>query len=118
MMTALIYKILDSSDWQRFQANGVYDGSTVDLADGYIHFSTLNQLARTLALHYARQAGLILLAVDTGALDKHRLKWEEARGGQLFPHLYIPLPIKAVTAHWPLPLDRDHVHILPKDLSG
>ena len=90
------YKILTSDDWRRMVAEGRYEGSAVDLADGYIHMSTADQLAETARRHYAGQADLMLLTVDLGGLDD-ALVWEPSRGGALFPHLYAPLPVAAVT---------------------
>ncbi len=116
-MSDIIYKIIRQPDWAAFQADGVYHGSDVDLADGFIHFSTRDQLAQTLALHYAGQTGLILLAVDSAVFDSQDLKWEEARNGQLFPHLYASMPITSVRSHWPLKLQSDGTHQLPKSLS-
>jgi uncharacterized protein (DUF952 family) len=84
----------------------------VDLADGYIHFSTAAQARETAAKHFAGQADLVLVAVDAGALGT-ALRWEPSRGGQLFPHLYAELPMAAVRWVKPLPLGPDGVHVFP-----
>jgi uncharacterized protein (DUF952 family) len=76
----------------------------VDVADGYIHFSTAAQIGATLAKHYAGRTGLILLAVGTEGFGA-ALKWEPARGGDLFPHLYGELPLSAVKAAAPIGLE-------------
>ena len=70
----------------------------------------------TLARHYPGQSDLILLAVAVSGLDSRKLKWEPARGGQLFPHLYTALPITGITAHWSVQAGPDNVHILPEEL--
>ena len=108
-----IDKICPAGDRRRARAAGRYDGSPHDAADGFIHFSTAAQLAGTLAKHYAGQDGLVLLTVDAAALDAAALRWEPARGGALFPHLYAPLPAAAVVAEHPLPLGPDGRHVLP-----
>ncbi len=90
-----IYKICPASLWRDAEAAGVFDGAPVDLKDGFIHFSTAGQLAETAAKHFTGQTDLLLVEVDTGALEG-RLRWEPARGGALFPHLYGPLPLSAV----------------------
>jgi uncharacterized protein (DUF952 family) len=87
----------------------------IDLADGYIHFSTRDQVAETAAKHFAGQANLLLIAVAADALGP-ALKWEPSRGGALFPHLYGPLPLSAVRFVKPLPLGPDRNPMLP-DLS-
>jgi len=92
---ATAFKLIDCGEWTTALEAGHYDGSAVDLADGYIHMSTATQLAETARRHYAGRGELILLAVDTAALGK-ALLWEPSRGGDLFPHLYGPLPVTAV----------------------
>ena len=86
----LIYKVLRAAEWTRFDAEGRTLGAPVDLADGFIHFSTAGQLAGTLSRHFAGETGTMLLAVDAEAAGP-ALRWEPSRGGALFPHLYRPL---------------------------
>ena len=83
----LIYKIFRSAEYQTLIENGATDGAPVDVSDGYIHFSTADQLAVTASKHFAGEDGLKLLAVDSDQLGDD-LKWEPSRGGALFPHLY------------------------------
>ena len=82
-----IYKILRAPEWQVLMQAGSTSGSPVDLADGFIHFSTASQVAETLSKHFAGEDGLMVLAVEDAPLGD-RLRWEPSRGGQLFPHLY------------------------------
>ena len=88
------FKILSRADWRASLAEGAYDGSPVDHADGYIHLSAADQLAGTAAKHYAGQSDLMLIEVDLDALGE-ALVWEPSRGGALFPHIYGPLPVAA-----------------------
>jgi uncharacterized protein (DUF952 family) len=111
-MTA-IYKILPDAMWREANRAGIFHGSEVDLRDGYIHFSTVEQAAETAAKHFAGQRDLILLEVEAEALGA-ALKWEPSRGGALFPHLYAPLDVKYVRRAGPLPLGADGRHILPR----
>lgn len=108
----LIYKICAAALWQSAERAGVFGGAAVDLADGYIHFSTAEQVAETAAKHFAGQDDLVLVAIDARALGD-ALKWEPSRGGARFPHLYAPLPLGAVRWVKPLPLGRDRQHLLP-----
>ena len=112
----LIYKICPATLWAEAEAKGRFDGAPIDLADGYIHFSTAAQLAETAAKHFAGQDGLLLVAVDDSRLGP-ALRYEPSRGGALFPHLYAPLDPK--TARWiaPLPLKPDGGHVLPESLA-
>lgn len=100
----LIYKILRSPEWQALQAQGESAGAPVDLADGYVHFSTAAQLRETAAKWFAGEAGLWLLACESEALGA-ALHWELSRGGALFPHLYRVLRLTDVLRAEPLPLD-------------
>jgi uncharacterized protein (DUF952 family) len=94
------YKILTADQWAQFQAGGVFSGAPVDLADGYIHMSTAEQLDETLAKHFAGQPGLVIATIDLTRLTD-ALKWEVSRGGALFPHYYGALPMAAVVATKP-----------------
>ena len=100
----MIYKILTNEQWQKFQRTGNFVGSPVDLADGYIHFSTALQLAQTAAKHFAQMKDLILLEVDEQDFGDE-LKFEPSRGGDRFPHLYANLSLDQVSNCWPLPLN-------------
>ena len=106
---ALIYKILPLALWREAQASGHFTGAPVDVADGFIHFSTAGQMRETAARHFAGQQGLVLLAVDAAQLGT-ALKWEVSRGGALFPHLYGDLPVAAIVSAHPLPCLADGSH--------
>ena len=94
------YKILTADQWAQFQTDGVFTGALVDLADGYIHMSTAEQLPETLAKHFAGQSGLVIAAIDLAQLGD-ALKWEVSRGGALFPHYYGALQMPAVSVVTP-----------------
>lgn len=112
-MTELFaYKVLTRDQWDRFRADTVFHGAPVDLADGYIHLSTRAQTAGTVAKHYAGQDDLVLAMVDLAALGS-TVKWEVSRGGALFPHVYGPLPLSAVTTSARLRLDETGRHVFP-----
>ena len=108
----MIYKICPRLQWRDAEREGVFRGAPVDLADGYIHFSTLEQLAETAAKHFAGQHDLMLIAVDPEALGT-ALRWEPSRGGDLFPHLYAELRLHAVRWAKALPLGPDGHHLFP-----
>ena len=109
----LIYKICSEALWREAERVGVFAGAAIDLADGYIHFSTAAQAPETAARHFAGQGDLVLVAIDAGALGDG-LRWEPSRGGDLFPHLYGPLRLDAVRWVRPLPLGPDGRHVFPE----
>jgi uncharacterized protein (DUF952 family) len=86
----LIFKIADGADWAIAQKEGRFTGAAIDLADGYIHLSALDQVKETAAKYFAGRDGLVLVAYDSTQFG-NELKWEASRGGALFPHVYGPL---------------------------
>ncbi|MCC1494372.1 DUF952 domain-containing protein [Cognatishimia sp. F0-27] len=110
----LIYKILRADEWAALQAQGETSGAPVDVADGYIHFSPADLVRETAAKHFAKEDNLTLLALEADALGPD-LRWEESRGGALFPHLYGPLRLRDVV--WSKPLDLGPSgHVFPEDI--
>ncbi len=104
MTPATAFKVLTAQQMAALEADGSFAGAPVDLADGYIHLSTFEQLTETVTRHFAGQVDLHVAEVDLDALGD-AVKWEESRGGQLFPHIYAPLPLDAVVAYGPLHRD-------------
>ena len=109
-MGELIYHICRKDEWFSAKTVGIYNGSSQDKRDGFIHFSSFNQLEKSAAKHRAGQDGLVLLTVDTNLLGE-LLKWEPSREGKLFPHLYGNLPLVAVVKEQDLELGSDGFHI-------
>lgn len=103
-MTGVAWKLADAAEWEHARAAGAYAGSALDLSDGYIHLSTGDQLVETARKHYAGRTDLVLAAVDLSVLGEV-LRFEPSRGGDLFPHLYAPLPFSAVTQERRLHVD-------------
>jgi len=110
---SIIYKICETTLWREAERVGAFGGSSDDVRDGFIHFSTAAQVRETAAKYFAGMAGLVLIAVD-GAVLGDALKWEASRGGDLFPHLYASLPMSAVLWAKPLLLDPDRQHVFPE----
>ncbi len=108
----LIFKIFRRREWDSFRDAGETRGAPVDLADGFIHFSTAEQVAETASKHFATESDLVLVAVDAARLGG-ALKWEPSRGGALFPHLYRPLTLSDVVWDKSLPLGATG-HIFPE----
>ena len=111
-MTRMIYHMCPADTWQQAVRSGAYDGTADDQRDGFIHFSTAEQIAESARRHRAGQAGLVLIAVESDRLAD-RLKWEKSRGVALFPHLHGPLDPAEVASIRPLPLGPNGEHIFP-----
>ena len=106
-----IYKIIDKNEWQKVKEKGPYSGSKKDIEDGYIHFSSEEQVEGTLKKYYLNQKDLILLKVDTIKLD--HLIWEQASDGNMFPHLYSALDLSNIVEEFEISLKDDGSHVLP-----
>ena len=115
-MTDLIYKICPAAEWETAEREGIYAGSAVDRKDGFIHFSTAEQVMETLERYFAGAGDLVLVAVDPKPLGP-ALKHEPSRGGALFPHLYGTLPLTFVK--WAAPIRRDAAgaFLLPREFT-
>ncbi len=109
----LIYKIFRAEEWDALLEAGQTRGAPIDLADGYIHFSTGEQVAETCARYFAGVEGLVLAVIDSEDFGD-AMKWEPSRGGALFPHLYRKLRLCDVLWHKPLPLGPDGRHVFPE----
>jgi uncharacterized protein (DUF952 family) len=108
---AIAYKILTSDQFADLQA-GRFAGAPVDVADGYIHLSTAEQLTETANRHFAGQTGLVVAAIDLDAAGA-KIRWEVSRGGARFPHLYGRLGMALVVAHAPLTRGKNGAVLLP-----
>lgn len=113
---SLIYKIVAKELWQRAEYIGHFDGSEVDIADGYIHFSTDQQLAETANKHFKGQTDLLLITIDETRISGD-LRYEISRGGALFPHLYGNLLLDAVVGVTAFEPDSDGLFSFSEILS-
>jgi uncharacterized protein (DUF952 family) len=109
----IVYKIMSPAELQRMRDDGEFRGSPADVADHYIHLPCWSQLAATLDKHFIGVNGPMLVAVDLSRLGD-TVRWEPARGGQLFPHIHGPLPIGAVVSVAPVEREADGTVRLPE----
>ena len=112
MQNRMILKIVSRDEWAVATEAGTFRGAEIDLQDGYIHFSSVDQAAETAAKHFAGRDDLLLVAVNEKKLG-NSIRWEASRGGQLFPHLYAELKVDLVEQVWELPLGKDGFHRFP-----
>lgn len=112
MTDLFAFKLLRPEEWTQWRESGHFEGSPVDLADGYIHLSTRDQVRETAAKWFADVDPAILVMVDLAPLGG-TVRWEPSRGGALFPHVYGNIPSSAVAGHSKLRLGADGTHIFP-----
>ncbi len=111
----ILFKICSAAEWRVAVENGVYAGSAVDHADGFIHLSTMDQVRETAARHFAGRTGLVLVALVEA--DLSGLKWEPSRSGAPFPHVYGTIASRAARWVSPLPLQAG-VHVFPPGIAS
>jgi uncharacterized protein (DUF952 family) len=114
--TTLIYHMCKRAEWEAARVGGRYAGSSQDAADGFIHFSTAEQIIESAAKHRTGQSDLVIVEVEAESLGS-ALRWEPSRGGQLFPHLFGTLPVTAVRRVASLPLGANGRHQFPWGLQ-
>lgn len=113
--TTVAYKVLTAMQMRELEQVGTFAGAPIDLADGYIHLSTAGQIDETVDKHFAGQNDLHVAAIDLDALGD-AVRWDPSRGGQLFPHIYVALPLSVVIAYGPLV--RDHAGRIRLPVAG
>ena len=106
-----VFKVCEKDEWENIKKNEFFEGSKIDKNDGFIHFSTAEQLKETLEKYFKSESQLYLLEVNADDID---LIWEVSRNKQLFPHLYEPLPLSAVAKIYKISLDTEGNHIIPE----
>jgi glutathione S-transferase len=97
---AEIYHCATIRDWQTAQGAGEYTnssrGRTLD-EEGFIHLAFADQIRGVLQRYYADLTEpLCLLVVDPERAGSPVVEENLMGGGELFPHLYGPLPVSAV----------------------
>ena len=85
MNTDFVFKILEHKEW--FNNEEEYKGSLIDLKDGFIHLSSVNQIYETCKKHFFGRENLIVIYFKIKDLGNN-LKWEKSRNNDLFPHYY------------------------------
>ena len=113
----MIYKILTADQLAVVEGGGPMQ-APVDIADGYVHFSTSKQVQETLAKWFKGQKGCVLVSCDPNDFGPD-LKWEKSRGGDYFPHVYATVREHHISSIWPLDeFDADGVAIVPDVVLG
>ena len=121
-MTELILHLASNEAWLAAVDAGSYHADSLS-TEGFIHCSKPSQIVDVANTFYRGQGGLVLLVIDVSKLSA-KLKWEppaepeptHARTGDLFPHIYGPLNLEAVTRVLPFEPGADGTFSLPPEL--
>jgi uncharacterized protein (DUF952 family) len=118
----VIYHLVAREEWSAATHAGSYAPPSL-AAEGFIHCSTLAQLAATANAIFQGNHDLVVLCIEESRLSA-RLRFEppadasDARAGELFPHLYGPLNPGAVRRAIDFPCAADGTFTLPAALAG
>lgn len=106
----IAYKILTQAEWGEFIQDMTFEGSEVDFEDGFIHLSTEDQVQETLHKHFEGGGTIIIvkLSLERAGL---KVKWEESRNGEKFPHAYADLTMEDVLSYRTVLPDRNGRHV-------
>ena len=102
-----LFHLALKGDWEQARETGIYQWSTrgMRLVEvGFIHCSWQEQVAKTFERFYADAGDVLLLEIDPTRLTAP-LRADAIPTGELFPHLYGPLPIEAVRRFTPYSSD-------------
>ena len=114
-MGRTVFKVLTREQWAAAES-GEPVQAPVDVADGFVHFSTAPQLQETLSKWFKGQEGCVLAAFDSDEFGPD-LKWEKARGGDLFPHVYSTVRAGQAQTLWLLEMGEDGAPLAPDELA-
>ncbi len=113
----VIYHLLPKVDWETAQTAGVYKPANF-VEDGFIHCSKVDQVVRVANAYYGDAKHLLMLTIPVEKVQAG-LRWEDLLGeGELFPHIYEPLDLKAVAAVSKLEKNEKAQFSLPTGLSA
>jgi uncharacterized protein (DUF952 family) len=111
-----LYHITTRTDWEAAQVADSYQADSL-AAQGFIHCSTRKQVLKVADRFYRGRRGLILLAIDPARL-RSEVRYENLEGGtELFPHLYGPLNLDAVSGVYAFEPAADGSFALPPGLD-
>jgi len=92
----MILHILPESAWAAAKESGEYRGDTL-ATEGFIHCSTPEQVVEVANLRFSGRQDLCLLVIDPKKVGPAIL-FEDGGNGRIYPHIYGPLNLSAVTA--------------------
>lgn len=113
---AELFHLADRGEWLAAVATGEYRRSTRGVTldeQGFIHCSFRHQLRGVAEVVYADADDLVVLVIDSG-LVAAPVRYElPAPGAEAYPHIYGPLPVRAVTSVVPVSRDPAGAFQLP-----
>ena len=91
----VLFHITTREQWLAAETAGVYRSDSLK-TEGFIHCSTIEQVAGVANAKFQGCKGLVLLVIDP-ALVTAEIRFEDCYDtGRQFPHIYGALPVSAV----------------------
>ena len=92
-----ILHITSKPAWDAARQNGFYSAPSLE-TEGFIHCSMPAQVVGVAERYYANERGLILLVLDSERI-RPEIRYEAGtdKPDELFPHIYGPINLEAVT---------------------
>lgn len=91
----MLFHVAEGDVWAAAEEAGSYAPASLG-SEGFVHLSTGAQVQATIRRRFAGRRGLVLLTIDRSRLSSE-VRWEEGESGELFPHVYGPIELEAVT---------------------
>lgn len=111
--SAVVYHMLPKAVWEALPPDGDYSAATL-ASEGFVHCTAEPPMLESVANHFYRSepGDWLILSVDLQQVEA-AVRWENA-DGHLFPHIYGPIPARAVVAVVPFPRRADGTYYLPE----
>jgi glutathione S-transferase len=105
-----LYHLALAEDWRRARSTGTYSGSTIGRTldqEGFVHCSFAHQVRSVADRYYRNRADVVLLRIDPALLESEVRIEPAGSGPEGFPHVYGPIPVRAVVSADPVGLEPD-----------
>jgi uncharacterized protein (DUF952 family) len=112
----MILHITSREQWARARQSGIYRGDTLE-SDGFIHCSNTEQAVRVANEVFRGCTGLVLLCIDPSQL-RSEIRYEGVGDGERFPHVYGPVPVRAVVQVLDFEPGEDGTFALPMEIAA
>ena len=110
-----IFHLARRCAWEAAQGGDSYRPASFE-DEGFIHASTAEQVEATANRYYLGAVDLVLLRIESVRVEVE-IRYENLYGGEeLFPHIYGPLALGAVTASHALKPGTDGTFVIPDEL--
>lgn len=94
----ILFHICPWEEWKRAKRQRRYEPESLAV-EGFIHAATAADIKKIAKLFFGNRANLVILLIDReliASLVKEEVAKHQRLRGKTFPHIYGPIPIKAV----------------------